>query len=128
MNNNTITIIGNLVADPEVKSFSGAILTKLRIASNERVRDTNGEWRDGDTTYADVSCWRRLGDSASNLKRGQKVVIYGRLKGRSFQRQDGTNGYAYEIEATDIGLSILNKDNSGTTRQIPEKMSEDNPW
>lgn len=127
MNNNTITIIGNLVSDPEIRSFSGAILTKLRIASNERVRDANGEWRDGDTTYADINCWRRLGDAAANLRKGQKVMIYGRLRGRSFQRQDGTNGYAYEIEATDIGSSILNKDTPQKTF-ITEKMSEDNPW
>lgn len=125
---NTITVIGNLVADPEVKSFSGTNLTKLRIASNERVRNANGEWTDGDTTYADISCWRRLADGAATLKKGQKIIVYGRLKGRSFQRQDGSNGYAYEIEASEIGTSVLTKDTKPIQNNVRPIMSEDNPW
>lgn len=127
-NMNTITVIGNLVADPEVRSFSGTNLTKLRIASNERVRNANGEWTDGDTTYADISCWRRLADGAATLKKGQKIIVYGRLKGRSFQRQDGSNGYAYEIEASEIGTSVLTKDTKPIQNNVRPIMSEDNPW
>lgn len=88
-----ITVIGNLVADPEAKVAAGHNLVNLRVASNERVKDSSGNWKDGDTTYIDVTCWRKLADGASSLKKGQRVVVYGKLKGRSFQRKDGTNGY-----------------------------------
>ena len=55
-----ITVIGNLVADPESKNAGGHSLAKLRVASNERIKDTDGQWKDGDTTYVDVTCWRKL--------------------------------------------------------------------
>lgn len=123
-----ITVVGNLVADPESRSAGGHNLASLRIASNERVKDASGEWKDGDTTYIDVTCWRKLAEGASSLKKGQRVVVYGKLKGRSFQRKDGTNGYAYEIEASDIGASIMPRGSSqqSSARQVEPDL--DNPW
>lgn len=118
-----ITVIGNLVADPETKTAAGHNLTSLRLASNDRVKDSSGNWKDGDTTYIDVTCWRKLAEGASSLQKGQRVVVYGKLKGRSFQRKDGTNGYAYEIEATDIGASIMSK--TGAAKIEPDL---ENPW
>lgn len=127
-----ITVIGNLVNDPEVRTAGGHNLAKLRIASNDRVKDVNGEWKDADTTYIDVSCWRGLAEGVSSLKRGQRVVVYGKLKGRSFQRQDGTNGYAYEIEATDVGTSVMKrKGESVPVAAAPVSApvaDPDNPW
>jgi single-strand DNA-binding protein len=119
----TITVVGNLVADPEHKVAAGHKLARLRIATNERIKDASGEWKDGDTTYIDVACWRRLADGAESLKKGQRVIIHGKLKGRSFVRNDGTNGYAYEIEASDVGASIM-------SRGKPESIMPDleNPW
>lgn len=118
-----ITVIGNLVADPEQRTAAGHKLARLRIASNERIKDANGDWKDGDTTYVDVACWRRLAEGASSLKKGQRVIVHGKLKGRSFTRNDGTNGYAYEIEATDIGASIMTK---GKVENIMPDL--ENPW
>lgn len=119
-----ITVIGNLVADPEAKDAGGHKLAKLRLASNERIKDASGQWKDGDTTYIDVTCWRRLAEGSMSLKKGQRVVVHGKLKGRSFTRKDGTNGYGYEIEATDIGASIIGS--------APEKKDIqpdlENPW
>lgn len=121
-----ITVIGNLVADPESRIAAGHNLTSLRIASNERVKDSDGNWKDGDTTYIDVTCWRKLAEGATSLKKGQRVVVYGKLKGRSFQRKDGTNGYAYEIEATDIGESIMIRGSGQAQRSIQPDL--ENPW
>lgn len=124
-----ITVIGNLVFEPESRQVSGHTLTKLRLASNDRIKDASGEWKDSDTTYIDVACWRRLAEGASNLKKGQRVMVYGKLKGRSFQRQDGTNGYAYEIEATDIGSSVMPRSSesaASVSRAIEPDL--DTPW
>ena len=124
-----ITVIGNLVADPETKTAAGHKLAKLRLASNERVKDASGEWKDSDTTYIDVTCWRRLAEGSSSLKKGQRVIVHGKLKGRSFQRKDGTNGYAYEIEATDIGPSVIAKGSESNASPKTEVMPDlDNPW
>lgn len=118
----TITIVGNLVADPEQKTAAGHKLARLRIATNERIKDSSGEWKDGDTTYVDVACWRRVAEGTSDLKKGQRVIIYGKLKGRSFVRNDGTNGYAYEIEAIDVGTSVVGKSKASPLPDL------DNPW
>lgn len=125
-----ITVIGNLVADPETRTAAGHNLAKLRLATNERVKDSTGEWKDSDTTYIDVTCWRKLADGAGSLRKGQRIIVYGKLKGRSFQRKDGTNGYAYEIEATEIGASVVSKGNDSTPSMPSKEVSPDldNPW
>jgi single-strand DNA-binding protein len=119
-----ITVVGNLVAEPETRTAAGHKLAKLRIASNDRIKDANGEWKDGDTTFIDVTCWRRLAEGTQGLKKGQRVIIYGKLKGRSFVRKDGTNGYGYEIEATDIGASVIS---NGSNKSVVSP-DLDNPW
>ena len=119
-----ITIVGNLVADPETKTAAGHKLAKLRVASNERIKDSSGQWIDGDTTFIDVTCWRKLAEGTQSLKKGQRVIVYGKLKGRSFVRKDGTNGYGYEIDATDIGASIVI--NSSSKNVVSPDL--DNPW
>jgi len=120
----TITLVGNLVADPKERNAAGHKLASLRLATNERVKDTSGEWKDGDTTYVDITCWRKLAEGVMSLKKGQRVIVVGKLKGRSFVRSDGTNGYAYEIEASDVGSSLMSKG------QPKESILPDleNPW
>jgi len=103
-----ITVIGNLVKDPELKDLgNGKVLTKLRLASTERFQDASGTWVDGDTAFYDVVCWRTLAENVSkNLSKGNKVIVHGKLKYREFDRKDGTRGNAFEIDASDIGQSL----------------------
>lgn len=105
-----ITAVGNLTKDPEVKTFEKGSLTKLRIACTDKMPDGNGGWKDGDTNYYDVAVWKTLGEyAASTLKKGDRVIIQGKLKYREFKRNDGSNGNAYEIDATDLGISLTKK-------------------
>jgi single-strand DNA-binding protein len=117
-----ITVVGNLVADPEQKTAGGQKLARMRIATNERKKNAEGQWVDGDTTYIDVSCWRKLAEASSSLRKGQKVIVYGKLKGRDYQRKDGTKGYGYEIEATELGTHVFSKQVSAPEPDL------DNPW
>jgi single-strand DNA-binding protein len=76
-----ITAVGNLVKDPEVKTFEKGALTKLRIACTDRMSDGNGGWKDGDTNFYDVAVWKSLGEyAASTLKKGDKVIVQGKMK------------------------------------------------
>ncbi len=132
------TIVGNLVRDPESKEFgSDKNLTKIRVACTDRMPDGNGGWKDGDTAFYDVSAWRSLGKyMASSLKKGDKVIVQGKIKYREFKRNDGTNGHAYEIEATDVGISLYAKtakkdgsnpwDTSSST--VVNNSTEPDPW
>lgn len=110
--NSTITIVGNLVAEPELKEVNGTPLAKLRVATNERVKK-DGEWTDGASTFIDVSAWRKLANAANSLSKGSPVIITGKLKGRSFEYADGRKGYAYEIDAEAIGKNL-------TFNEIPD--------
>lgn len=104
MNSIMITSIGNLVRDPEVRGNTNSI-TKLRMASTERVQE-NGEWKDGDTVFIDVVCFNNLAQSVKSLRKGDRVIVHGRLKYREFKRADGSNGHDYEIVANELGMSL----------------------
>jgi single-strand DNA-binding protein len=132
----TITVIGNLVKDPEKKDLgSGKVLAKLRLASTERFQDSDGTWKDGDTAFYDVVCWRTLAENvSSNLSKGNKVIVHGKLKYREFDRKDGTRGNAFEIDATDVGPSLsiksgtFNKTNNVSNSTVSVGAEEPDPW
>ena len=132
----TITVIGNLVKDPEKKDLgSGKVLAKLRLASTERFQDSDGTWKDGDTAFYDVVCWRTLAENvSSNLSKGNKVIVHGKLKYREFDRKDGTKGNAFEIDATDVGQSLsiksgtFNKTSNVSNSTVSVGAEEPDPW
>jgi single-strand DNA-binding protein len=124
-----ITAVGNLVKDPEVKNFDNGSLTKLRIACTDRMSDGNGGWKDGNTNFYDVAIWKTLGEyAASTLKKGDKVIVQGKLKYREFKRNDGTNGNAYEIDATDLGLYLTKKTANISNNTIISSDNETSIW
>ena len=132
----TITVIGNLVKDPEKKDLgSGKVLAKLRVASTERFQDSDGTWKDGDTAFYDVVCWRTLAENvSSNLSKGNKVIVHGKLKYREFDRKDGTKGNAFEMDATDVGQSLsiksgtFNKTSNVSNSTVSVGVEEPDPW
>lgn len=105
------TISGNLGADPELRfTKSGVAFVKLRVAVTDRKKQADGTWTDGDTLWMDVSAWNNLAENAAeSLTKGSRVVVTGNLKPRSFEKKDGTIGTAIELEATDIGPSLVNQ-------------------
>jgi single-strand DNA-binding protein len=105
----TIVLIGNLTADPEAgKTHSGTAVTSLRIASTERYVDRHtGQWTDGDTTHVRAVCWRNLATNvAKSLRKGDRVVVTGRLREREIMPKDGDERITYEIDVEDIGASL----------------------
>ena len=78
-----ITVVGNLVRDPELKDFGSGKLAKLRLASTERIQTPEGGWKDGDTAFYDVVCWRTLAENVTkSLSKGSKVIVHGKLNYR----------------------------------------------
>jgi single-strand DNA-binding protein len=77
-----ITIIGNLVDDPELRfTPSGAAVAKFRVASTPRFFDRNtNEWKDGDSLFLQCQIWRQAAENvAESLTRGMRVIVSGRL-------------------------------------------------
>lgn len=106
-----IVITGNLGADPELRfTKDGAAVANLRVAVTKRVKQDDGTWADGDTTWFSVKCWRGLAENAAeSLTKGSRVIVYGEMKSRSYEDKDGGKQTAWEIEATDIGPSLTNQ-------------------
>ncbi|KAB7462193.1 single-stranded DNA-binding protein [Bifidobacterium catenulatum] len=104
-----ITIVGNLTADPELRTTSaGAQVASFTIASTPRSwnRNTN-QFEDGQALFMRCSAWRDLATHcAQSLSKGMRVIAQGRLQQRSYQAQDGSNRTVIELQVDEIGPSL----------------------
>lgn len=104
-----ITIVGNLTADPELRTTSaGAQVASFTIASTPRSwnRSTN-QFEDGQALFMRCSAWRDLATHcAQSLAKGMRVIAQGRLQQRSYQAQDGSNRTVIEMTVDEIGPSL----------------------
>ena len=106
MADNTVTLVGNLTRDPELKfTTSGQAIARLGLAVNRRYQ-VNGEWKD-DTSYFDVTAWGQLGENASaTFTKGARVIVTGRLRWREFTTREGDKRTAVEVVADELGPSL----------------------
>jgi len=106
-----ITVVGNLVADPELRfTASGQPVATFRVASTPRIRDAaSGEWKDGDSLFLTCNVWRQAAENvAESLQRGMRVIVSGRLKQRSYETKEGEKRTVFEVEVEDVGPSLRN--------------------
>lgn len=105
----TITVIGNLTGDPELRTTGGgATVVNFTVASTPRSYDRNsGQWVDGQALFLRCSAWRDLGQHvAQSLSKGMRVIVQGRLQQRSYQAQDGSNRTIVEVQVDEVGPSL----------------------
>lgn len=105
----TITVVGNLVDDPELRfTPSGAAVANFRIASTPRTFDKqSNEWKDGEALFLSCSVWRQAAENvAESLQRGMRVVVQGRLKARTYETREGEKRTVFEIEVEEVGPSL----------------------
>ncbi|MFC0862449.1 single-stranded DNA-binding protein [Sphaerimonospora cavernae] len=108
-NETTVTIVGNLVDDPQFRfTNSGQAVVRFRVASTERYLDRQtGEWKDGGTLFLTCNAWRELGEhAAETLQRGTRVIVQGRLRQRSYETDTSDKRTVYEVEVDDVGPSL----------------------
>ncbi len=104
-----ITVVGNLVDDPELRfTPSGAAVANFRIASTPRTFDKqSNEWKDGDALFLSCSVWRQAAENvAESLQKGMRVVVQGRLKSRQYETREGEKRTVFEIEVEEVGPSL----------------------
>jgi single-strand DNA-binding protein len=105
----TITVIGNLTDDPELRfTPSGAAVAKFRVASTPRFMDkASGEWKDGEPLFLACTVWRQAAENvAESLQRGARVIVSGRLRQRSYETREGEKRTVIELEVDEIGPSL----------------------
>ncbi|MGI5274195.1 single-stranded DNA-binding protein [Nonomuraea sp. CA-218870] len=128
-----ITIVGNLVDDPELRfTPTGQAVARFRIASTPRYMDReSNEWKDGDSLFLTANVWRQAGENAAeSLTRGMRVIVQGRLRQRSYETKDGDKRTVYEIEVDEIGPSLRHATAkvAKTRRNRPNTPPQDSPW
>jgi single-strand DNA-binding protein len=104
-----ITLVGNLVDDPELRfTPSGAAVAKFRLASTPRTFDkTSNEWKDGESLFLTCSVWRQAAENvAESLQRGMRVIVQGRLKQRTYETREGEKRTVYEVDVDEVGPSL----------------------
>jgi single-strand DNA-binding protein len=113
----TITVIGNLTSDPELRftpvsrgfgKTEGIPVANFTIASTPRIFDAQArEWKDGETLFLRASVWRDAAkNAAASLVKGSRVVASGVLKPRTYETKAGEKRTVIELEVEEIGLSL----------------------
>lgn len=105
----TLVIIGNLTADPELRTTqSGKQVCNVTVASTPRIfdRQTN-QWTDGQALFLRCTAWGDFATHiASSMSKGMRVIAQGRLTQRSWQDEQGANHTVIEMQLDEIGPSL----------------------
>jgi len=104
-----LSLQGNLTQDPAQQVVAdGLRVTKFRIACSRRRYDTRtGEWGSTPPVYLNVNCWRQLGDNVmQSLRKGDSVVVMGRLTYREWDDANGGRRHDYDVDASAVGPDL----------------------
>jgi single-strand DNA-binding protein len=109
MHDAQVNLAGYVATEPRFRKVAGdTSSTKLRVAytARRRGRET-GEWTDGPTSFVNIQCWRALADNvAMSVRKGEPVLVMGRLQIRRYEDAEGSPRTAVEIEATSVGHDL----------------------
>ncbi len=104
-----VTLVGFVAQDPNIRTtVTGKQLTKVRVGTTPRYRDSEtGLWRDGETSYYNVTCWSRLAAHVrASLHKGDPVIVKGKLKTSTFEDKHGQMKTSIEITADTMGHDL----------------------
>jgi single-strand DNA-binding protein len=109
LNGATVTLKGYVATEPVYRTINDTTpKVYMRVGWSSRYQDrVTGEWRDGDSSFATVSCWRRLASNvAPSLRKGEAIVVTGRLTVREFDDKEGRHRVIVDIDADAIGHDL----------------------
>ena len=107
---NSVQILGNLARDPELRftKTGRAVATFTVAATNTYVDSTTNETKE-QTAFINCVAWGKTGESVGNCKKGERLLVNGRIQTRSYDTQDGQKRYVTEVVAGFVGVSLLNE-------------------
>ena len=102
--NNTVTVVGNVTRDPELRfTPGGAAVASFGLAWNRK-----GQNDEEIVSFFDITCWRGLAENvAESITKGSRVVVYGRLDQSSWEDKEGNRRSKVEIVADDVAPSLM---------------------
>lgn len=121
---NKVFLIGNLGADPELRSTgSGISVCTFRIGVSRRFKDANGE---SQTDWINIVAWRQLGElCARYLSKGRKVAVSGSLQSRSYEDKTGAKRVTYEVVAEDVEFLTPRSEGNAAPSQANPSFNND---
>jgi single-strand DNA-binding protein len=106
MGDTYVTFHGWVGSDVTHRDVNGTSVANLRVASTPRIK-RKGVWMDGATTWYSVSAWRALADNISeSVKKGDAVIVHGRLRSDAWEREDGQISNTLLVEASFVGHDL----------------------
>lgn len=108
MADNTVTVVGNVTRDPELRfTPSGQAIATFGLAVNRMWTDRATNERKEQVSFFDIVCWAQLGQNVSEtLVKGSRVIVNGRLEQRSWETDQGEKRNKIEIIADEVGPSL----------------------
>lgn len=106
-NEPTITMTGNLVSDPELRyTPSGTAVANFTVANTPRFLQ-DGAWQDGDPLFLRCTVWREYAENvAKSLGKGDRVVVFGRLRATYYETKDGEKRTSFECDVDEVGPAL----------------------
>jgi len=128
----TITIDGRAVNDPELRfTGSGKAVTNFRVAASESKKDAAGNWEDGDKLFLNVAVWDQAGEQVAELiRKGDKVVVVGRLYQREYETTAGEKRTSLEVKFATVAKVVdapKAQRTQGSSSGAPATQASD-PW
>jgi single-strand DNA-binding protein len=118
-----VSLAGYVAGEPSYRRVGQSQIPKLTLRvswTNRRFDSATGEWVDGNRSFVNVICWRQLAENVSTcLRRGDPVVVRGRLDVRSFTGRDGQRRTAVDVDASAVGPDLNRGVMSGFRRAWP---------
>jgi single-strand DNA-binding protein len=106
MNESYVTLQGWVGGDVDIRTVGETQCASFRVGSTPRY-NRNGNWVDGQTSWFTVNCWRALGKNVhDSIKRGDAVVVHGRVRVDVWEREDRTSSVTWIIDATFVGHDL----------------------
>ena len=102
-----MTVVGNIVNDPQRRNVGSQELLKFRVASNSRRRTATGTWEPGNSLFVTVNCWGRLVSGVgASLGKGSPVIVVGYVHTSEYEDRDGNRRSTLEMRATTVGPDL----------------------
>lgn len=131
MDLNKVTLIGNMVREPESRTTRGGQhVTRFSVATNYAWQDAKTKVKKEAVDFHDIIAWGKLGDIVTQyVKKGSKIYVEGRLRNRKFTTKDGQNRTAKEIVADNMIMlghrTAKEKATAGSDKLVKEDVDVD---
>lgn len=124
MSDTYVTLHGWVGSDVSYRDPQGISVANFRVASTPRLKK-EGKWVDGETTWYSVTVWRHLAvNIRDSVRKGDAVVVHGRLRTDTWKREDGETNSSLQIEASLVGHDLTRGTSRFTRTPRPEQRPE----